>query len=119
MTVFNRSKSAIEAIVRYGSAQTPKKIVIPKDGKESVNSGIHEFQSIIWHGENSGVYSTLPIPSTRTMLNGKLMIGSEGAYIINFNSQGTYKEPQTEYGLSSNTRQMRPNGMGSNPLTKI
>lgn len=119
MTIHNRTKNSIEATVLYGSAQTPKTVVIPKSGKVSANSGIHEFKSISWRPTNSGVYSAASIPSTRTMLNGGLIIidpkgySAQGSnmtfdYFINFNAQGVYPSGTVEGGLSGKSRDIKP-----------
>jgi hypothetical protein len=119
MTIHNKTSNTVEATVRYGSAQTPKVVEIPRGSKEQINSGIHEFKSISWHPTNSGVYSAALIPFTRTMLNGGMILidpkgyNVQGAstifdYFINFNANGVYPSGTVEGGQSGKSRNPKP-----------
>lgn len=111
LTIINNTQSFIEAIIRYGNNYSVKTVMIPIDQSVSVNSGIqHGFKSIAWRIQNTGVYHALSIPSTHTMLDGKIKLEKNGGYLINFNAQGVYKKSRAEGGMSPQ-RDMQPNNV--------
>ncbi|HWY13182.1 MAG TPA: hypothetical protein VN026_17730 [Bacteroidia bacterium] len=87
--VNNGTGYTIQVTYFFGSKNESKTVSIADLKSEKIDSGIHGFNRLQWDQENGKKFS-ISMPSDRFMLDGRIVLGWEGDYRINFNKQGKY-----------------------------
>jgi hypothetical protein len=101
MTVYNETGKTAEVTAFYSNKNSSASATIAP-GKSSVfNSGVHAFTMLAWYvidsnGNKIGFHAQ--IPSSRTMLTGKITLTSTGSVMINFDGRGASNK---SFGISA------------------